>query len=319
MPLHVHDGEVPIQVHDPALGEPVRTIVRAHLTRSPLALHVASDALGDREDAGRAIASLFRQSVKYPFDGEWALAWQAAERVAAASLRFDTDDDAHAAKMAVAAAQIAKIASGNLKLKQREKKQADAPPPRELKDVQPGISSVGVVQGSKPEPKKEPTRPDLKQRKLPSGSGDTEPVANTNYTTAQLQDYGWGVLSNVLAREDGKELEDFRRRHGVGADGAFDWKEFVELKATGRSMQSSISLTPAEFTRAVEKGNDYILALVYGCEKGHQTKVKLIFDPARRASLRETEGVRLSGLPDAAGIEISLGEDENVTAAAAST
>jgi hypothetical protein len=74
-------------------------------------------------------------------------------------------------------------------------------------------------------------------------------------------------------------------------------------------MQSSVSFTPMEFRQALERGNDYILALVHNCEKGANTKIKLIFDPARRVGLRETEGVRLNGLPDAAGIVVELGLD----------
>lgn len=70
-----------------------------------------------------------------------------------------------------------------------------------------------------------------------------------------------------------------------------------------------MSFTPSEYRRALERGNDYILALVHGCEKGSDTKVKLIFDPVRRTSLRETEGIRLNGSPDAAGIVITLGPD----------
>jgi len=48
---------------------------------------------------------------------------------------------------------------------------------------------------------------------------------------------------------------------------------------------------------------------VHQCEQGSQTRVKLVFDPARRAQVRETEGVRLSGLDTAPGVLVELGDD----------
>lgn len=77
-------------------------------------------------------------------------------------------------------------------------------------------------------------------------------------------------------------------------------------------MQTSVSLTAAEFAQALQRGNDYILALVHHCEKGSPTRVKLIFDPARRGNVRETEAVRLSGLDSAPGIIVELGPDGSV-------
>jgi hypothetical protein len=233
------------------------------------------------------------------------------------ALQFSIDDAAHKAKVEATANEI-KNQKGKapVKLKGRkDKKEQSVPassPARELKDFQPGISSVEVVDGKSPQEPKRPVKPKLGRRPRPSGPKDEEAVPNTTYTNGEIEDFGWDVLLHVLNRADGTELEDFRRRHGVGADGAFNWGDFVELKATGRSMQTSVSLMPMEFKRALERGNDYILALVYNCEKGNSTKVKLIFDPARRVSLRETEGVRLYGLPDAPGIVVELGQDGEI-------
>jgi hypothetical protein len=310
--LFAYDDTAPVEVMDPLLGAPVRTTLRAHLQRAPLELHANVGALGAREDVGALIAGLFDPAVAYPFDGEWALAWQAAERSAAAALRFATDDVAHAAKVAAGAAQVAANATGPVKLRgSGPGKGSKAPPPaplRELKDLQPGVVSVSIVEGQAPNPTKPPPRPNLKRRKTPSAEANARPP-NTAYTLGQLEDFGWDVVVHVLQRGDGPELEDFRRRHHVGADGAFDWDEFVELKAAGRSMQTSVMLTASEFARALERGNNYILALVHQCEKGSPTRVKLIFDPARRASVRETEAVRLSGLDSAPGVIVELGED----------
>lgn len=317
--LFVYDDAVPVEVSDPALGPALRTTLRAHLQRAPFELHATADALGQRDEVGALIATLFDASVEYPFDGEWALAWQAAERNQAAALKFAVDDAAHAAKVTAKAAQVAANASGAVKLKASSStagnKAQPVPPARELKTVQPGVSAVSIVEGQKPGPLKGPIRPNLKHRKKPSSPDANNRVANAAYTNGQLEDFGWDVVVHVLQRSDGPDLEDFRRRHNVGADGAFDWEEFVELKAAGRSMQTSVALTASEYAKALQCGNDYILALVYQCEKGSQTRVKLIFDPARRASVRETEAVRLSGLDFAPGILVELGDDGSVITA----
>lgn len=315
--LYVHEGQVPIDVSHAALGTPVRTGVKAHLSRQPLELHVVEAAFGSRDDVGRAIASLFADSAQrnWSFDAEWVLAWQLAEQAPAAMpLQFKADDAEHAAKIASTAAQVAANAGGTVKLTSQTGSPQRKVEIRQLKTAQPGIVSVTVQTGGKPgevKPKITTTLSNTPRAPSPVTPPQT-PITNTNYTNNQLESFGWDVLQHVLARADGAELVDFRKRHGVGADGAFNWKDFVELKATGRSQQSSIRLQPSEYARAFEKGNDYILALVYGTEEGLQTRVKLIFDPVRRASVRETEGVMLSGLIEADGIHVGLGENGEI-------
>jgi Domain of unknown function (DUF3883) len=95
---------------------------------------------------------------------------------------------------------------------------------------------------------------------------------------------------------------DFRKRHSVGADGAIDWKTFVELKARGRSLPPSITMTNAEYERAKERGTDFILALVYGLEEGQRTEARLILDPIRNAVLYPINGIRLAGLSEAPAV-----------------
>ena len=318
--LFVYDGEVPVDLDASPLARTIRTSVPAHVQLNPLEIHIMADALETRDGAGAAMASLFDAGALFSFDAEWMLAWQAAkQQVKEEALAFAVDDAAHKAKVEGTAAEIAKKGNGPVKLNSRKIAKGTPPPPpppppRELKDFQPGISAVEVVDGKAIEPKKKPPiRTRLSRRPNPSRPSQNEQVANTAYTNGEIEDFAWDVLVHVLERADGAELENFRRRHGVGADGAIDWDQFVELKATGRSMQTSVSLTPAEFERALQRRNDYILALVHGCEKGSTTKVKLIFDPMRRLSTRETEGIRLNGLPDAAGIVIELGEDGSLS------
>ena len=315
--LFVYDGEVPVDVDASPLARAIRCGLPAHVRLDPLEIHITADALDSREGAGAAIASLFDRNALFSFDAEWILAWQAAKQDVADTLRFAVDDAAHKAKVEATAAEIAKKGAGPVKLNSRKTQKGNPPPPpppRELKDFQPGITSVSIVEGKgSGKTKKPPIKTRLSRRSSPSRASQGDPVANTAYTNGEIEDFAWDVLLHVLDRADGTELADFRRRHNVGADGAFDWDQFVELKATGRSMQTSVSFTPTEFQRAIERGNDYILALVHGCEKGSDTKVKLIFDPVRRVAMRETEGIRLNGLPDAAGIVIELGQNGTIS------
>jgi hypothetical protein len=103
--------------------------------------------------------------------------------------------------------------------------------------------------------------------------------APLEYSNADLELRGWEILFEALKTHNGPQLEDFRRRRGVGADGAIEWKKLVELKASGRGIPNSIDTTTGSMS-AKERGEDYILALVYGLEEGYQTEAWLIFDPA---------------------------------------
>ena len=115
-------------------------------------------------------------------------------------------------------------------------------------------------------------------------SGSTSSPAPVEYSSAELEQRGWEMLLEALKTDEGPQLQDFRRRWGVGADGAIDWRKFIELKASGRSMPTSIEMSNSEYERARERGEDYILALVYGLEEGQRTEARLIFDPVNTCS-----------------------------------
>ena len=130
--------------------------------------------------------------------------------------------------------------------------------------------------------------------------------AEVSSSTADLEQRGWEILLDALKTNDGPQLQDFRRRRGVGADGAIDWKTFVELKASGRSIPNSIEMTNGEYERAKERGEDYILALVYGLEEGERTEVRLIFDPANTLTMKPVNGIRLIGLSEATALVLQF-------------
>lgn len=290
MPIFVYDDTVPVTITDAGLATPVSMTLRVHLSRDPLELHIAEDAIGNREEGGRAIESLFSDPAKWNFGAEWALAWQEA----------------------------AKITTGT---KSKGKVQVTGPPgeakgeppaplpPRRLKPGLAGVDSVTVVTGEQPKPSSNKRSKPLRNEPEYKPRQNNGPVANTAYSTGELEDFGWLVARHVLDHSDRTPLIDFRNRQQVGADGAIDWSRFVELKAFGRMMPGSVQLTLAEFTRAVERRNEYLLVLVSGLEEGFETRVKIIFDPIRNATMSKSELVRLTGLTAAPGIELAVGDE----------
>jgi len=315
--LFVHDEAFEVDVHDPELSnKPLRVRMGAVLQTAPLRLHVSHEALKQRESAGRAIATLFPRDVQHRIEAEWIASWIAspapAQRIKVAS------DAEHKAALAEQAAQVAVAPSAKVAIKPTAARAAPKVVTRQLKTFQGGVSSV-TVQTGRPPAQVTPTgsRPLLSAPPSSSPSWTQASVVEvTAYSSADLEQRGWDVLTHVLTSSQQAELVDFRRRHGVGADGAIDWRKFVELKATGRASQTSVSFTPAEFERACKEGMNYILALVSGLEEGRETEVRLIFDPVNRATVKPSGSVQLVGLAEAGAVIITLASlPEPVTAA----
>ena len=180
---------------------------------------------------------------------------------------------------------------------------------RKLKEDIGPIVGVIVVTGGEAKPTAPQPKPNLHD--TPPPSRPTDPAsrsAPSAYTQADLDQRAWELLAQALETSAEDELVDFRNRHGVGADGAISWKTFVEMKATGRSPQSSVEMSNAEYERAKERGNDFILALVSGLEEGYRDEVRLILDPANRATVRPLNGVKLVGLAEAPSIVVTFGD-----------
>lgn len=315
MPIFVHDDAVPVTVTDSGLAVPVNMTLRVHLSRDPLELHIAEDAIGNRDEGGRSIASLFSDPAKWNFDAEWTLAWQEAAKRDADDLRFVADEEERRRHLEQEAAKITTgtKSKGNVQVTGTAGGAKGEPPiplpPRRLKPRLAGIDSVTVVPGEPPKPSSTKRSKPLSNEPEYKPRQSNWPVANTAYNTGELENFGWAVARHALDHSDRTPLVDFRNRQRVGADGAIDWNRFVELKASGRMMPGSVQLTLAEFTRAVERGNEYLLVLVSGLEEGFETRVKIIFDPVRNATVSKSELVRLTGLAAAPGIELAVGDE----------
>jgi hypothetical protein len=307
IPLLVHAGPIAVLARDEELSEeriPIQ--LQALIVRDPLELHVWDEALPKREYGGHAIASLFPHASRRGIEAEWVVAWQDARETAFAAIRLASDEE-YADAMEERAAKINAAPRRKISVSTPGGK-GSAVEPRTLKNSVGPILGATLVPGSDPKSALPSAKPKLHD--TPPPAKPSEPGSRTGpraYTDRDLELRGWELLRQVLETSAEELLVDFRNRHGVGADGAIDWKTFVEMKATGRAPQSSIEMSNAEYERAKERGNDFILALVSGLEEGYMDEVRLIFDPANRATVRPLNGVKLVALTDVPLVLIPFG------------
>ena len=307
--LYVHEAPFPVSVGIPEIpGERIQVTMRAVLEREPLRLHVEERALAQRENGGRAIASLFLGEAQRRIEAEWVASWHASidqpvERMATAS------DEAHARAMAERAQASAAAIGAKIKVSKPASRATPALPPRRLKSAYGPVASVTVIPGRPPTPAP-PTKPPALTPTAPAPSPPNQAPAlgPTEYNNVDLEQQGWEILSTFLNASEDSEIVDFRKRHGVVADVVVAWKTFVELKATGRGPQSSVEMSATEFERSRERGLDFIIALVSGMEEGEQTEIRLVIDPANRADVRPVGAVRLAGLTQCAAISVKIAD-----------
>nr|WP_294814716.1 DUF3883 domain-containing protein [uncultured Sphingomonas sp.] len=310
MPLAVYEAPFAAQARDPALGvRPVEIEVQALLQREPLQLSICLHAFPLRNQCGRAIASLFPPHARHRIEAEWVASWMASLEAPVERMTMASDEDLNKALADRAAATV--IAPNNkIQVTQPASRAGKTAPPRRLKEAHGGIASVEIIKGNPPTPA--PSKPPLADTP-PTPTPFSSPAAPprpTEYSTADLEQRGWEILQSVLLSSGDKDVTDFRRTHRIGADGAIEWKKFVELKATGQGPQSSIEMSANEYERAREQGLNFILALVAGLEDGYRTQVMLVFDPAHRASIRPVGSVRLVGLTDVPSLKYMIAEPE---------
>jgi len=316
--LFLYEQPVTVRCRDDSLGTPVAIHMNALLVEEPLELHVFEEALGSRA-AGQAIAQLFPEELRHNIEAHWVAAWDDSKSAAPKRVRLASDDE-HKKAMQEQANKINAgrgKGDGKIKIKPRTNQQnpgaqQNPPKPRMLKTRIGIIKGAIVFEGIEPKPAKPAGKVRLHNTSPPPSDPIRTRGSLAGYTNDQLEDHAWQVLEQVLCNGTNDQLIDFRRRHGVGADGGLnsDWKKFVELKAAGRGMQSAIDLRNSEYERARRCGNDYVLALVYGMEEGEKAEVRLIFDPLSHLEARPLNGIRMCGLATAPAVVIEIEDDD---------
>lgn len=312
IPLFVYENAIPVRAKSPVLSSGgVLLSLRALVLESPYSFYFREDDIGDRDYGGRGLASFFPPEVRRRIDCEWALAWQKSRDTAAEEIRLASDEK-RAEAMQEAATSINAGPKGKISVTP-PKSRDPAIKARTLKESVGSVVGATVQQGTtqgKTVAKSNGGKRGLKFSPPEPGNtnGSANPVSATAYTNADLEQRGWEILVQALDTSPDQRLVDFRNHHGVGADGVFDWKRFVEMKATARGPQTQVELSNNEFERAKQRGSDFILALVSGLETGYQDEVRLIFDPANCARVRPTNGVKLVGLLEAPAVIIHFEE-----------
>ena len=309
VPLAVHPSSFEIRLLDERISPvPILVQMQAVLQRDPPLLTISENAFQQRNRCGRVIASLFAPESRHRIEAEWVASWVASGETIVERMTLASDEE-HARALAAQAAATVLAPGAKIKVTPPASRKATTLPPRRLKAAHGGVAKVEIVMGG-PQRSASPKMP-LATAPPPSAvppplSPPTTGVAE--YDTRDLEQRGWEILRDVLRTSTAPEIVDFRKHHHIGADGAIDWKTFVELKATGRGSQGSVELSATEYERAREQGINFMLALVSGLEEGEQTQVRLILDPVNRAAVRAVGSMRLVGLADAPAVVMYLGD-----------
>ena len=312
IPLFIYEQPFAVNAKDDALSaKSIHIVQQALFTDQHAEFHVTLDGLPKREFGGRAIGSLFPVHLSRNIEAEWCVSWLESLDVRSDPIRLASDED-----LKQTLEEQANKINNAPKRKIRVSSPRTRTPGTKLRTLKESVGVPGsaeVIPGGPPKPAMVRRRQRMTQTPpLPSEPSSTPSSSFVAYTNAELEQRGWEILEQVLNTAENEQLVDFRRRHGVGADGVINWKTFVEMKATGRSPQSSVEMSNSEYERAKERGQDFILALVSGLEVGQPDEVRLIFDPASRATTRPVNGVRLVGLLDTPAVIVPFEQAPSV-------
>lgn len=287
--------------------------VRAHLFRDPLRLCLAHVDEIDAPDAGgEAIANYLVGENEAPEDRSiLVLAWGHAYRV-----RNRARDDISLAAPETEAldappasfAEFARKGKRPRAGRKRDEKASAAPPPRELVDVD-GLQLEKVeatfLEAKRNTKMKVPAKTKLSPGRAKrngsnaSGNDTHRRTAFAGYTDRDREDVALEIVSAMLERDRGLDLEDIRNQHDAGAD-AIDRKQdiWVEIKAHGRDVSESLRFPRSEAERARQKRGNYWLVVVWDLEAPRVPKMVVVPDPMHRLDTYLGNGMRLVGLRD---------------------
>ncbi|MCZ4100153.1 sacsin N-terminal ATP-binding-like domain-containing protein [Streptomyces sp. H39-C1] len=130
----------------------------------------------------------------------------------------------------------------------------------------------------------------------PGGSPPREQSALVGYRDPDKERLVLRALGRIL-RMQGIDLEDQRGVSGFGADALDSTGRFFEIKAHGGAVPFELSLTRAEFRRAMSEGDNYVLVIASHLERGTGTPtLRLVPDPVNRFEIELPTEVRLKGV-----------------------
>jgi hypothetical protein len=176
------------------------------------------------------------------------------------------------------------------------------------------VGSTGPDSGNrrfrKAKSKAKPKDPDTTRPKQPATGGR----GPQNYTDDERQGVGMNLVRRVLGGDE-EEIVDIRHQHNVGADAVDQLKNFFELKVYSGPIPDEVSLTRAEFLRARET-EDFFLVVIGNVELGDaDPEVRVITDPLGQLTMQPTGSVSLAGVRASKALRYTFrgpdGEDED--------
>jgi len=135
-----------------------------------------------------------------------------------------------------------------------------------------------------------------------------------NYTDEERQSVGVELVRRVLGGDE-EEIVDIRHQHNVGADAVDQLKNFFELKVYSGPIPDDVSFTRAEFLRA-RQTQDFFLVAIGNVEQGDaEPELRIITDPLCQLTMKPSGSVSLVGVRAAKALRYTFrsieGEDED--------
>lgn len=295
---------------------------KAHMLRRPLTLIVRnSEEAGTEEAGGRAIGSLFkgdRQKAAWAWVSMWK---RAGDGLTPERLVLGTDADEEKGLGGNSLVRLKDQANRRRTRRGGNHPKGDT---RSASEVQPTlVRRLKDISRFEPDegthinkhtpiggiifPSRKPLAPPPAggQGTRPGGYKDTRNTIRT--VLPPLDDRERLALDAVrlALRADPNQIADLRARRGIGADAIDDLGQFYEIKMeSGAEVPDTITLTRAEVDRA-QSDSDFFLAVVSGLEElgRGELRVRFIFDPLKRLSVRIKGEVTLSGVRQAEALE----------------
>lgn len=312
MPLHIHsDGQ--LLVGAMLQGKSVPVSVKAHADVLGRAIHFDGESLiGRVEYGGYALAQFADPRHRRNVALAWVSAWATSADGTAVPTIALADEQAESSLDELAAqADRLKRSGGRRKMAGAAtagatgaKKAEDRKEVRRLKDLPVEFDFEVILNGEREGLKKgfqikkgKPLRTEPPGPKAGAGSNQKPAPATAYrlYDSRQLQDRGWAHVR--MAFEEGLiRIDDYQSTHGVGADGAIEWKRFLEMKSFAREAPGEVTLTEAEYKRAKERKERFLLVLVSGLEEGFATELRIYSDPLATLPWTPKGSISLAGL-----------------------
>ncbi len=124
------------------------------------------------------------------------------------------------------------------------------------------------------------------------------------YTPQERESTAYELLRMVLARQ-GISLSDHRAQAGLGADAVDSLGQFYEIKAHAGAEPREVTLTVAEFERALVAGERFSLVVAANLEAGAGIpRLRIITDPLRHLGVERSQVIRVTGLHETADAAI---------------